>query len=283
MPFALPNDHTVDFPGGTRVAMTLAGSRRRFHGSPSLLSVLAAALEGEEAIAALRSRLGQGVDVALDRLVSAGVVQMIAADSNPSCGLVEAWADWGPSAWNLHLQSSNIPYESTPEGKQRLTDEINERAMPEPFTCLRASGTSLVALPEPSLLGQASLSNTMVRRRTWRDFQRAAIRLQDLADICFYTIGTLFEHDTTSYGHVLKKTAPSPGGRHSTELYVLVHRVSQVEPGVYHYCSYHHELEWIAPPPTSAMVDALLHQQEYFADAAAHFVFTSKVERLMWK
>jgi SagB-type dehydrogenase family enzyme len=196
--------------------------------------------------------------------------------------IVERWRDWGRPAWLLHLASKDTLYAVTIEEKERATREILTAPMPRPYKC----GCNVVnseALPSPGKLNHPRVGPTFLRRRTHRSYLDAPITKKDLSTVLFYAAGTIFEHDTDVFGHVLKKCAPSPGARHPTELYPVIRNCSGLLPGIYHYCSLHHALTPLRQGETREFLSDALLQQTYFIDAGLCCFFTCVVSRLMWK
>lgn len=198
--------------------------------------------------------------------------------------IVEEWQDWDESSWFLHLQTKDPKFEITEEGRLKNVEEFRKKSSPPPPYYKCNCTTSSIKLPPPSKLSGQTLVNSFVKRRTCRRFSGEPISLQNLADVLFYTGGILFTNDTHSYGTVAKKTAPSPGGRHSVELYPIVNACEGLQSGVYHYCQKHHALHLIeAEENVKPFLYDVLYGQDYFLNAAVTVIYTSVIDRLKWK
>src|SRR5262249_53935229 len=85
---------------------------------------------------------------------------------------------------------------------------------------------------------------------------------------------------------LLKKGAPSAGGLHATEAYLLIQRVDGVAPGLYHYHPVDHALEPIRAvdaADTAALARRFVAAQAYFVDAPAFVIPFARFRRNFWK
>lgn len=103
-----------------------------------------------------------------------------------------------------------------------------------------------------------------------------------LLDVCFGERGRISVADG---GTCLLKSIPSGGARHPTELFLAAFDVRGIAPGVYHYSVEQHRLEQVqAGQRRDAFAHATLDLfTKYEAPPAAALVFTSRVERAMWR
>jgi SagB-type dehydrogenase family enzyme len=103
-----------------------------------------------------------------------------------------------------------------------------------------------------------------------------------LLDVCFGERGQV----TVAGGfNCLLKSIPSGGARHPTEVFVAVFDIGGVPAGVYHYDVKHHQLEGVARGQhRDAFAEATADLfSRYDTAPAAALVFTSRVERSMWR
>jgi hypothetical protein len=150
------------------------------------------------------------------------------------------------------------------------------------FKC-SCSGSGSFSLPDPQELRQGCFSDIFLRRRTCRNFSQGSVKLSELSNVLFYTGGIVFTHSTNLFGVVAKKCSPSPGARHSVELYPVVRNCTEIPPGIYHYCSGHHRLSLLDRQEPTSFLEEVLYDQRYFASAAATVLYTSVIPRIMWK
>lgn len=255
-----------------------ARTRRRLKANSHALLVLAAVADGsgEE-----RDRLEQTfgaepVQEALAELQAAGLLSEEPART--------VWGDWGPLPWLLHRLSNDVPYMPT----ERTADAYEALARDQPpppsiYACRCQSSELTVDLPKPRSSLRAPLGEVLLSRRTCRAFTDQAISIEQLSDLLFYTGGWLYCEQVEHVGPALKKCAPSPGARHSVEIYPLITNCLGVPPAVYHYCVQHHRLARTATPDPGPFAHEALARQEYFSSAPVVFLFTCVPGRMMWK
>jgi SagB-type dehydrogenase family enzyme len=278
--FRINPELIVSFAGG-EVTLTVPGAHRTLRSDAATLGLLAAASDPNgQALAALtRDYTPASLEEGLMALADAGIL----VEANAPAGLAEAWRDWGEPAWFLHLASRDTRFAIEPEEQLAMAAEVGSTPPPPRYKCLCRGSAGTVALPRPRPVPAGSFSEVLLRRRTCRHFADAPLRLQEVADLAFYTGGVLFENDTRYFGTVLKKCAPSPGARHGTEMYLVLRRCEGAEPGVYHYCVRHHCLNKVSAVRPEEFLPAALVRQDYFAAAPLVVFFTCVVGRLMWK
>ncbi len=139
-------------------------------------------------------------------------------------------------------------------------------------------GDHIVELPR--LVDADSLDDRLQRMAV--DERTGCTGLALLLDVCF---GERAQITVAGEGRCLLKSIPSGGARHPTEVFVAVFDVADLDAGVYHYDVEHHRLELVRDG----------QQREAFARATldlfdkqpqlpcACLVFTSRVERAMWR
>jgi SagB-type dehydrogenase family enzyme len=263
-------------------AMTLhvPGCHRRLGAEPVVLRLVQAVCEptGTELAALEREYTSESLSDGLAALAAAGV--LLNGEEEPR--LPTAWQEWGEPAWFLHLASRDTRFAISADDQLAAAREVAGSQPPPRYKCLCDGNGLSLKLPRPRLARQP-LSETLLGRRTCRNFSAASLSLADVADLAFYTAGVVFENDTRYFGTVLKKCAPSPGARHATELYLVLRRCLEAPAGIYHYCVRHHRLNRLAEPNLDEFLPAALVGQDYFAAAPLVAFFTCVVRRLMWK
>jgi putative peptide maturation dehydrogenase len=131
------------------------------------------------------------------------------------------------------------------------------------------------------------LFGTLARRRTTRAFDpRTALTEEQLATLLDAVFGCRGTLDVDGEHVALRKTSPSGGGLHPTEVYPLLLRVEGFEPGLYHYDVGNHALEQLTRT-TLAEAEELASEftsgQRFVAAAGALFVMTARFSRSFWK
>src|SRR5919204_29741 len=112
-------------------------------------------------------------------------------------------------------------------------------------------------------------------------------RDESLASSQWNIYAALFHFLTKSEDVVLlRKTSPSGGALHPTEVYPLIRNVENVEPGLYHYNVERHELELLSaltPDEGAGVAFELASGQPFVRDAPAIFLLTTRFYRNFWK
>jgi SagB-type dehydrogenase family enzyme len=114
------------------------------------------------------------------------------------------------------------------------------------------------------------------------DDRRAREGVGLLLDVCFGVRGRVTVADGST---CLLKSIPSGGARHPTEVFFSAFDVRGIPPGLYHYDVDHHHLRRVRK---GQLRDSFAHATfDLFAKhetpPAAALVFTSRVERAMWR
>jgi SagB-type dehydrogenase family enzyme len=133
-------------------------------------------------------------------------------------------------------------------------------------------------LPKPSETGGISTEAAIMRRRSSRDYSDVPMSIDELARVLFYTSGINSER----WGHRLR-TAPSSGALYPIEVYPVVHNVSGLTPGVYHYNVEHHALELLRPGDQRGEVVRQGLSQQFLGEANVVLFFTVIFQRMRWK
>jgi SagB-type dehydrogenase family enzyme len=139
-------------------------------------------------------------------------------------------------------------------------------------------GDQIVQLPKLEV-GEAPddrLGRMSATERTGRE------GLALLLDVCFGERGKIA---VAGEGQCLLKSIPSGGARHPTEVFLAAFDLDGLDAGVYHYDVEHHQLELVRGGQqsdrfASATLDLFA---KHAAPPCACLVFTSRVERAMWR
>jgi SagB-type dehydrogenase family enzyme len=128
-----------------------------------------------------------------------------------------------------------------------------------------------VALPRPSLIGEAPLEQLLSQRRSVRDYSETTLSLAEVGQLLWAAQGITHAQDL--------RTAPSAGALYPLELYVVVARVEGLAVGVYHYEPVHHRLQKTIDDEVSTTLARAALSQHWIEDAAAVIVFTADYAR----
>lgn len=133
-------------------------------------------------------------------------------------------------------------------------------------------------LGPPNTEGGISLWQAINKRRSIRNFADEPIDQTTLSQLLWASQGINAE----SMGYELR-TPPSAGALYPAETYLVIHNVTGIDPGIYHYGVKNHELEQLQLGDfRNAVALAALDQDMAFA-AAAVFIWTAVFERSKWK
>ncbi|NPA91675.1 MAG: SagB/ThcOx family dehydrogenase [Chloroflexi bacterium] len=130
-------------------------------------------------------------------------------------------------------------------------------------------------LPTPPQIPM-SVSLALERRRSIRDYTGYPISPDALSALLHAAQGIT----EPSYP---KRAAPSAGALYPLELYAILHRVRDVEPGLYHYRVTEHALEQLRLGDLRKPITRICLDQEHAHTAAVVFVITGVFARTEWK
>lgn len=211
----------------------------------------------------------------------------------------QSWK-WNQDARYFHYSSQHVQYEgSIKKQREALAKLAETNPPPSPFKDYRDGNSNNERnLLNVKLAGsyddnyrqqsrgegqtQNDLWQSLLKRRTRRNFQRKKISFDDFSTLILWTWGRT--HTIKSeIGTNLLKTSPSAGARHPIEVYPLVIRVKGADPGIYHYSVKSHELECIKKGMLERLALRLCSYQPWVRNASALFFMTAVLPRSMWK
>jgi len=169
------------------------------------------------------------------------------------------------------------------KGPQTMNEMFERLGAPPPHVRERVPAQARAALPSPR---HTALDELLMRRATCRNFDsQKFVDKSTFSDILHRVFGAQAVYEIHADNIVLKRNAPSGGGLHPLEAYLVVQRVEGVAPGLYHYHPIDNALEPLPPldgDPT-AFVRMMVAAQEYFVDAAMFIVIAARFGRSYWK
>lgn len=126
---------------------------------------------------------------------------------------------------------------------------------------LTAGGTSpgIYPLPKPKTSGNVSVEQALHTRRSLRSYSRAALKLEESAQLLWAAQGT-----TSRSGY---RTAPSAGALYPLETFLCTGRVDGLPAGVYRYRPEQHDLLLLAEGDRRAELAAAALGQSWVRDA----------------
>lgn len=132
--------------------------------------------------------------------------------------------------------------------------------------------TALPAVVDPP---QTPFVDTLLRRRSRRDFTERAITANELSWIVTSATGI-----TSGDG---RRAAPSAGALYPIETYVAAHRVEGIEPGLYHVGSHGRVLEQVRSGSVAGDLLVAGLGQDFLRDAPVVLVLSGVFQRSRWK
>ena len=131
-----------------------------------------------------------------------------------------------------------------------------------------------LSLPAPRYSSGVSVEETLLRRRSIREYSGEALSLEQVSQLLWAAQGIT----EPRWGF---RTAPSAGATYPLEVYLVVKKggVKGLEPGIYHYLPRSHELELIRKGDYSRKLMAASLDQEWVGAAAVNIVLTAVFER----
>lgn len=135
-----------------------------------------------------------------------------------------------------------------------------------------------IILPDPSR-SKFDLYSTLVSRKTCRDFSTQLIKVNQLSDLLYYSIGMkkIVENNSSN-----NRMYPSAGARYPLEVYLIIFKSEQLRMGVYHYHFKTHSLEVILPEPVFEQAMQQLNQS-WIRKAGILIVISAVFERTEMK
>ncbi len=133
------------------------------------------------------------------------------------------------------------------------------------------SSPVFITLPEPVISGETPLETLLQRRRSVREYRKAALDLASVGQLLWAAQGI-----TDPEG---LRTAPSAGALYPLELYVVAGHVEGLPPGVYHYHPDRHRLQQTRSGDRRDRLALAAHGQSWVSQAAAVVVIAAVYER----
>ncbi|MFC2069459.1 SagB/ThcOx family dehydrogenase [Chloroflexota bacterium] len=129
-------------------------------------------------------------------------------------------------------------------------------------------------------LYEITLQSAISNRQSRRQFKGESISLTELSFLLWATQGI---RQPIDYGHALR-TVPSAGVRHALETYLTVLNVDNLDAGFYRYLPVSHSIlvERLDSLADQKIIQASF-QQDWMADAAVVFIWTTIPNRMEWR
>ena len=187
---------------------------------------------------------------------------------------------WGLDAKYFHYSTQGVEFLSPIAERSALAELAAREEAPSPYKELEGESFELERNWGDS---SGDFWDVLRERRTIREFRREPIPLRTFSQVLLWTWGKSREHSDPDLGPYLLKTSPSGGARHPIEGYPLVLRFAGIVPGIYHYSVRTHSLRLLRRGEFEDLAVELCADQNWVRDAAAIFMMTAALDRIMWK
>ena len=144
-----------------------------------------------------------------------------------------------------------------------------------PFETPSEVSPMAVTLPEPRTESEISLEETLLRRRSIREYADTPLTLQEVSQLLWAAQG-----ETAAWGG---RTAPSAGALYPLEVYLVVGLVEGLAPGVYKYSPEGHRLARIKEGDVRSELARAAVDQAWVKDGAVDIVIGAVYERTTGK
>ena len=126
--------------------------------------------------------------------------------------------------------------------------------------------------------GGKSLWEAVAQRRSIRDFSNQSITFSELSQLIWATQGITMKVQGFDF-----RASPSAGALYPIETYLVVNRVEEIPPGLYHYGVKEGQLALLREGSYGTELSHAGLGQEMLGEAACVFVWTAVVGRSKWK
>ena len=145
-----------------------------------------------------------------------------------------------------------------------------------------------IKLPKNELDDELNISliSCFKNRKTIREFELKSFSLNTLATFLFYSFGYIHDEEFISDDIQLqgkRKSSPSGGNLHPTQVYLYLRKIEKIQDGIYHYCASDHSLALVKSDFNSQELPEILLGQYFSQNANINIFITSRFELTAWK
>ena len=137
----------------------------------------------------------------------------------------------------------------------------------------------MIKLPTPTLKGTMSVEETMLNRRSIREFKPDALNLDQVSQLLWAAYGITKEMNSPSFLRGGFKTAPSAGALYPLEIYIVVGNVTGLEKGIYKYLPDGHFLIKTYDQDVRGKLAEAALGQEFIEQAPVSIVYSAVFSR----
>ncbi|GAA0409544.1 SagB/ThcOx family dehydrogenase [Streptomyces luteireticuli] len=265
-------------PGGLEVG--IPGRRQWARLSADLTALVEKAGDGikaDDLAVAFGAEHEPEVRKAVQALLALGVLVPVGDGGRPPL-----WERWGDVAQRFHVETRDAEYlVDSPERAGTVEEIVAGGGAPGAFK--EYPDRPVVPLPRRPLPLNASVEDVFAARRTHRRFTGDPVTLDQFGTLLFHSFAPHRFVHSGPFGVLQCRVSASAGARHEVEAYAVVHNVTGVEPGLYHYSAARHALELLDDDVPRERVAELTHHQEPSYEGAFTLFTTAVANRLAWK
>jgi SagB-type dehydrogenase family enzyme len=192
-----------------------------------------------------------------------------------------------PTIDNRRFMKAYIEKELDQEKDDEPRSDQQKGAAVPPLQKPSPAGARIIDLVDPGQikLGNQPLFDIIRQRKSRRLFTDAFMTLEELSFLLFATQGvTRIMYDKKGTPHATLRTSPSGGARHPFETYLIINRVSGLDPGMYRYLALDHKLCFLyQDPDLSEKVSEGCCGQRFVGTGAVVFIWTAVPYRMEWR
>jgi SagB-type dehydrogenase family enzyme len=139
--------------------------------------------------------------------------------------------------------------------------------------------SNTIKLPSPVLKGTVSIEETLLNRRSVREFKKDALTIQQVSQLLWAAYGITKEMNSPSFLRGGFKTAPSAGALYPLEIYLLAGNVKGLNPGIYKYLPEGHQLIRTYDKDVRKELTEAALNQDFITQAPISLVYSAVFER----
>jgi len=132
-------------------------------------------------------------------------------------------------------------------------------------------GDEPIKLPEPKYVSKISIEESILKRRSIRDYKDQPLTLAEISQLLWAAQGIT--------GPMGLRTAPSAGALYPLEIYIVAGDIKDLADGIYKYIPQRHELICIRKGDRRSELSAAALRQPWVKNGAAVIVFSAVFER----
>jgi SagB-type dehydrogenase family enzyme len=155
--------------------------------------------------------------------------------------------------------------------------DLDWASQPSPYKKFPAA-LRHISINPPEQKGGKPIWEAIVQRRSYREFSFDPITFAELSQLLWATQGIT----ARVWGYDFR-AVPSAGALYPIETYVAVHRVNDLNPGLYHFDIRENHLILLKEGNLGQSLSRAGLGQEMLAEASCVFVWTAIVKRSKWK